>query len=286
MKKRLLIPYVLLAISLAITLVLFFSTNGLQQQLNQSKTEQTALAETIGVYQDLTAMDALVLENDYRTALKGYYDLLKVKGADSVTVQYRIQLAEKLKHSQFENANLLAIETLQDSSAIQENVTPLEIRRYDSLNFAHEKAKIQLKRLRNQLQQKSAGEYLTFKSKKGNQMHYVGQVKNHRANGLGIALLDSGSRYEGEWNNNERHGKGTYYWPDGEYYIGSYENDRRNGLGSYHWPNGEKYVGFWKDDKRNGQGEFYGADGNVMTSGTWKNDKLVETDRKERKARR
>ncbi len=276
----------MLAISLVLIMVFLFTTNGLKNQLDQSKTKQAALTEKIGVYQNLTAMDSLVVQNDYRSALKGYHNLQKAQGADSLTIQYRILLTERLKRYQFEKNDLLAIETLEDSSIVQENATPLEIRRYDSLSFAHEKAKIQLKRLRNQLQRKSAGEYLTFNSKKGNQMHYVGQVKNHKANGVGIALLDSGSRYEGEWLNNERHGKGTYYWPDGEYYIGAYENDRRNGLGTYYWPNGEKYVGFWKDDKRNGQGKFYGSDGAILTSGVWKNDKLVETDKKERKARR
>ena len=137
----------------------------------------------------------------------------------------------------------------------------MQIEQKDSLNFALEKANIQLRNLRSQLKERSFGEYLTFKSKKGNQMHYVGKVNNGMANGYGMALLDTGSRYEGEWKNNQRHGEGSFYWSDGDYYVGHYENAERNGFGTYYFHNGEKYVGDWKDDKRNGDGNFYGKDG-------------------------
>jgi len=139
--------------------------------------------------------------------------------------------------------------------------------------------------MRNKLRNKAIGEYLTFSNTKGSQMHYVGQVKNGKANGFGVALLNTGSRYQGAWRNNQRHGDGSFYWADGQYYIGSYSNDLRNGQGTYYWPNGEKYVGQWKDDKRNGEGVFYGKDGAIITSGIWKNDKLADKNqaRKSRK---
>jgi hypothetical protein len=156
----------------------------------------------------------------------------------------------------------------------------LEIRKYDSLNFTLEKMKVQLVRLQREFRDKSFGEYLKFKSKKGNQLHYVGQVKNGKANGFGIALLDSGSRYEGQWKDGQRQGEGTFYWPDGEYYVGTYENDKRSGFGTYYWPNGEKYAGEWKEDKRSGSGKIIGTRGDVVAGGEWADDELVEVNEK------
>nr|WP_262895559.1 hypothetical protein [Galbibacter mesophilus] len=167
--------------------------------------------------------------------------------------------------------------TAEDSEATSSESVSLN--KYDSLTFALEKNKLQLSRLKKQLREKSFGEYLTFKSKKGNRLFYVGKVENHKANGFGIAILDTGSRYEGEWKDNMRHGEGSFYWIDGERYEGEYKNDERSGMGVYYWPNGDKYVGEWKEDVRDGQGTFYNAEGEVYAKGIWKDDKLVKKDK-------
>lgn len=286
MKKRLVVPYLLLVVAVVIAIGLFFRTNSLQRQLHRSSANEANLSNTIETYESLQVKDSILLSGDYEMAIDEYQRIAKEIGNDNRGIQLRIALAEQFKRYDKELSKGANNYTDLDSSLIIQSATPIELERYDSLSFAHEKAKIQLNRLRKLLKEKSFGEYLTFKSEKGNQMHYVGQVRNNKANGYGIAVLDTGSRYEGEWKDNERHGEGTFYWPDGQYYVGNYSHAKRNGLGTYYWPNGEKYVGFWKDDKRNGQGEFYGADGSVVTSGVWKNDKLVETDKKEKKARR
>lgn len=285
MKKRIIIPYILFGAMFIIALGLFLKTTNLQGDLHQLDARQTDLAKTVTTYEDLASKDSILLSGNYNIALQEYEKIARELGDDSMGVRLRIALAEKIKTYSEERTGLLEDTIERDSLNSDQLTSTSEIRRYDSLSFAHEKTKIQLSRLRKQLQEKSFGEYITFKSKKGNQMHYVGRVSKNKANGFGIALLDTGSRYEGEWLNNERHGQGTFYWPDGEYYVGSYSHAKRNGLGTYYWPNGEKYVGFWKDDKRNGQGDFYAADGSILTSGVWKNDKLVETDKKEKKAR-
>ena len=140
-----------------------------------------------------------------------------------------------------------------------------------------------MSRLRRQLHQKSFGEYLTFTNSKGSQIHYVGKVKGGKANGHGVAILNTGSRYVGEWKDNQRHGYGTFYWKDGEFYEGQYKNDKRSGQGTYYWPNGEKYVGQWKDDQRSGKGAFYSKDGKLMASGVWEDDKMItQTTKKDR----
>ncbi|WP_350285853.1 hypothetical protein [uncultured Croceitalea sp.] len=286
MKKRLLIPYLLLGAAMVITIALFFRTSGLQKKLNETRTEQSELTTKIAAYEEMNRIDSLLLNGKYTNAITAYRELSNEGNDPDLGIPLRIKLVENLKNLNLTKQIPRDTLNVEDSIAKAQVATPIEIKRYDSLSFAHEKAKIQVARLRKLLQQKSSGEYLRFKSKKGNQLHYVGQVKHKKANGIGIALLDTGSRYEGEWLDNQRHGKGSFYWPDGEHYEGAYENDKRNGLGTYYWPNGEKYVGFWKDDKRNGHGEFYGTDGSVVTSGTWKDDKLVETDEKEKRTRR
>ncbi len=282
-KKRVLIPYLLLGAVGVAALFFLVRANKLQYQLKKSVQNQVELLRTKSEYQELIRIDSILVAGDYQTALDTY-NSVNDHGIerDGAAIQLRIALAQKMLQFQKTDGGeaTLAKNDSIDSTRTNRVITPIEIRQYDSLNFALEKAKVQLSRMKRQLKGKAFGEYLTFKSKKGNTMHYVGQVKNGKANGTGIALLDTGSRYEGEWEENQRVGEGTFYWADGEYYVGSYSNDRRNGEGSYFWPNGEKYIGQWKDDKRNGNGSFYGADGKIVTSGIWKNDKLVETKKK------
>ena len=277
MKKQTIILYLLLTLSIVVTLFLIFRTKGLEQRLKASEADQVMLKEKVGDYQKLMTIDSMLVGGDYNSALKAYNFQLENKlNNDSIGLKLRISLAQSLKkmtaNKRLQSDSIRAAEL--DSLRNEVAAAPQEIRAYDSLSFALEKSKVQLSAARRQLKEKSFGEYLRFESQKGNQIHYVGQVKNKKANGYGIALLDTGSRYEGQWKDNLRHGEGTFYWPDGEYYVGDYSNDKRNGNGTYYWPNKEKYIGQWKDDKRNGEGVFYGSDGEVFTKGMWKDDKL------------
>ena len=281
-KKRTVVPYVLLIFACAVAVFFMFRSTGLQDKLLKNEQLRTQLQSQMDDYEALFRIDSMLVDGEYNKALRSYTESAKSIDDGNNVIPLRIALAEKML--QLRTSGRIVRDTLMedlDSLRRAAMVTPKEIRRYDSLSFVLEKAKVQLTRMRRQLMEKSFGEYLTFKSKKGSQMHYVGEVKDKMASGFGIALLDTGSRYEGEWRNNERHGEGTFYWPDGEYYVGHYENDKRKGQGTYYWPNGEKYVGGWKDDKRNGDGIFYGKDGEVVTSGVWKDDKLVEENTKQ-----
>ena len=251
--------------------------------MNSITQKQAQESKEMEAYRQLLRIDSILAKGEYETALRAYNSEVGDKDmVDNSGVQLRIAIAEQLLQMRAgKNSNKGVMAKLDSLDSIQSNRLMLnkEVNRYDSLNFALEKAKVQLRGMRAQLKNKSFGEYLSFKSSKDNRMHYVGQVKNDLANGLGVAILNTGSRYEGEWKANQRHGEGTFYWPDGEYYIGTYLNDKRNGLGTYYWPNGEKYVGQWKDDKRNGKGVFYGKDGEAITKGIWKEDKLIEEDK-------
>lgn len=278
--KTTVITYLGLTLAIITAVFYMFKSYRLQQQLDSNTDKQAKINRAIESYQHLLQIDSILAEGQFEVALKAYTSEIKDKDmADISGVKLRIDIAKQLlrmrdgkSSDQIEAIRLDSLDSIQSSRLTMNR----EIKRYDSLNFALEKTKVQLGSMRSQLKNKSFGEYLSFKSSKENQMHYVGQVRNNQANGRGVAILNTGSRYDGEWKANKRHGEGTFYWPDGEYYVGSYLDDQRNGLGTYFWPNGEKYVGQWKNDKRNGKGVFYGTDGAEITSGIWKNDKLIE----------
>lgn len=281
MKLKKYAPFILLAI-FAVGLLFFVSKSvQLQNDLAQAKQENKDISNRITAYDELAKIDSLLLQEDYDEAIASYNASMTSDKENNRIIPLRIALAEKLKGTRASSYStpdsvVSQRDTLSKSDWSEEEA----VRKYDSINFSLEKSKVQLARLKKQLQQKSFGEYITFKSKKGNQMHYIGQVKDGKANGYGVAILETGSRYEGEWVNNQRHGEGTFYWADGEYYKGTYKDDQRNGYGTYYWTNGEKYTGEWKNDKRNGAGRFYDSEGGVVAGGEWDNDKLVEVNEK------
>ncbi|KSA13718.1 MORN repeat-containing protein [Maribacter dokdonensis] len=282
MKKKDITLYGLLAILTVLVIYFGIKSNSLQNEIGESSKAKEELDVLVTGNKELMAIDSVLIEGDYNKAIASYNSTLENHEELNSVIPLRIALAEKLMQND-SKAKLKISETdlLKDSVTVSP-ISQTEIRSIDSLSFALEKARVQLNNMRKQLNNKSFGEYLSFSTKKGTALHYVGQVKNNKANGSGIALLETGSRYEGQWKDNAREGYGTFYWPDGEYYIGSYENDMRSGEGTYFWPNGDKYKGQWKDDKRNGKGIFHSKEGSVI-SGIWENDKLKDSGKKEKK---
>lgn len=277
MKRKKVLFFVAIALPLLGLMLFVYKYVQLQHQITQLQGEKEIITNNLRDFERLVEIDSLLLQGDYETAIRSYSDSMHSGKENKMRIPLRIALAEKLL-KQNKTPNIISDSSTLDADSLKSDFLSKEnaVRQFDSLSFNLEKTKVQLERVKKQLQQKSFGEYLTFKSRKGNQLHYIGQVKNGMAHGYGIALLDSGSRYEGNWRENERHGDGTFFWPDGEYYSGEYENDRRNGFGTYFWPNGEKYAGQWKDDKRSGTGKFFDSEGDVVASGEWNEDKLVE----------
>lgn len=120
-------------------------------------------------------------------------------------------------------------------------------------------------------------EFLQFSTaKKGETINYLGEMKNDKANGKGVAVWKNGSTYQGDWKDNLRHGAGVFTWADGEKYTGNYENDLRQGTGIYITKNGERYEGEWAADKRDGAGRLYDKSGKLKLEGIWKADKLAK----------
>ncbi|MBT8184847.1 MAG: hypothetical protein KJN76_08395 [Eudoraea sp.] len=283
---KIIITYAVLAIAVFTAVFYGYKANSLQKALAESDRLNLQMEQSRILEDELIHIDSLLLEEQYSEALYAYKEQQDGAGAiEGNQVELRIAVASKfLALERGLAAKAIEDKTTDMADSIQLAAAPSEatINRLDSLHFVLEKTKVQLARLRRQLSKKSSGTYLTFKSSKGSDMHYVGNVANNKANGLGLALLSTGSRYEGEWKNNLRHGEGSFFWPDGQYYVGSFKNDKRNGKGTYHWENGEKFVGLWKDDQRNGEGTFYSKDGKVI-SGFWKDDTLVENYKKGKK---
>lgn len=277
MKLKYPIFFLALAVTTTCSVYFFAKSNSLHKKLEASHEQQEVAVSKLTEYEKLVQIDSMLLNGDYDTAIKSYSASLNSEKENKMGIPLRIALAEKLAKVQTNPSKEEdSLKAVLDSLPSKQLATAEEVRKYDSINFTLEKTRVQLARLKKQFQNKSFGEYLKFKSKKGNFMHYVGQVKNGKANGYGIAVLDSGSRYEGQWKDNQREGEGTFYWPDGEYYVGTYANDKRSGFGTYYWPNGEKYTGQWKEDKRSGNGKFFDADGDLVAGGEWSDDKLVE----------
>ncbi|MEM7107829.1 MAG: hypothetical protein AAF519_06360 [Bacteroidota bacterium] len=280
--RRNLLIYSTLSVSVLLVFLYVFKTQKLQEEVDRLMSNAQAFEDKNQTYRELLSLDSLLLIGKYQEALDTYQNLYAKDSALTGEILLRIRLSEKLLNDSQKNSSTEKIDTSagKDSLILTRTATPLEVRQYDSLSFALDKALLRLEKVSTQLEERSFGEYLEFNSSKGNVIYYVGQVKKGKANGRGVGLFATGSRYEGNWKNNLRNGEGTYFWPDGQYYVGNYVNDKRQGTGTYFWPNGDKFVGDWQNDQRNGQGTFYNKDGKVVASGLWKNDELVKKEKK------
>lgn len=276
---------VLLVVLMIITISGKANEYQLQKQLVTLEKDYHESVEKVNKKKDLVSIDSMLIKGEYKTALNAYEEQFSdsVVKEDKDYVQFRIKVAKQfmdLEQKSLKRNSERPLEKNENKSA-KPNDKDLTVKDYDSVYNALLKTKKQLNETKNRLGNKSFMDYLTFKSSKKDKLHYVGQVISGKANGYGIAVFDTGSRYEGIWRNNKREGKGNFYWIDGEHYEGDYKNDKREGEGTYYWTNGEKYVGGWKNDKREGKGVFYSKKGKVLAEGIWKKDKLIEEESKE-----
>jgi serine/threonine protein kinase len=103
---------------------------------------------------------------------------------------------------------------------------------------------------------------------------YYGLMAGERpADGRGIMVFPSGSRYDGEFHNGQRNGCGTYSFANGRRYIGQFKDDQFDGLGIWLLGDGNRYVGEFKVNRCHGEGIFLFKDGR-SERGTWQDGKL------------
>lgn len=259
--------------------------NQTQKALRQERLESKDLARQAEFLQAQAEIDSLLVIGKTEEALELYRKQLS--RSDTLTrgfADLRLKVARELFEAQQKSAasegyNTELRETREKLSELRDSLEQMATetsREKDSLARVITSSMYRLRKLKEELAEKAANNFLSFTNPKGNKVFYIGEVEDAKANGHGIGIWLTGSKYEGEWKDNQRHGKGVFEWADGEHYEGGYRNDMRHGQGTYHWTNGQKYVGEWARDKRNGQGTFYNEDGEVLAEGKWKDDELVE----------
>lgn len=273
--------YILAVIFLLSTIGLYIYSSTLKNKFEENETQNSVVAVNINDNK-IEKIDSLLFKGNYTKALSFVDSIMKngdLKSDAQINLRFQLlqdilDLKKKIKLSaNKEKPNKISVDSLLNAKDTK----------IDSLKLAMVNMKVDLYFLEEKIDsmkvnksKKTYGEYLTFSTTKGKTLHYVGEVKDNKANGYGIAILETGSRYEGNWKNSKRHGKGKFYWDDGEHYEGQYEYDLRQGYGTYFWNNGEKYIGEWKNDMRDGQGKFFSEDGSIIAEGIWQKDKLEE----------
>lgn len=266
--------------------ILSFQLLKTQNSLKQLKdnTNNSEITESkLSLLEVLKKADSLILLGQYDNAKK----LLSSANKDNITaidyVNQKFNLIEEFINSSSDIS--MNMDTVSDDvkqvmkvmSYKNDSIVRVNRKNIDSLHN-------QISSLREQILDKNVQtqmgndkiQVITFKGQKGTKIHYLGEVKNGKANGNGVGIWITGSIYKGEWRNNIRHGQGIYEWADGERYEGTYVDGKRQGFGKYYWPNGERYEGQWIDDRRNGKGTLFDPDSNIKFEGNWKEDKPIK----------
>lgn len=290
-QKAYIIASVLFAILSFTFLFLYFQSRG-EHKLQLSATEELnreleALALDKSTLETLKKIDEKTLETgNYRESIEAYKQLLSTAPPHYVNdIELRIQqltsMLEDIENTneQSSRKDLIIAQNRKHINELQGKIDSLqrEVALAGEANLNEiVRLKEELAIQENKLNRKETVQVISFPGTKGAKIHYLGEVKDGKANGGGIGIWTTGSVYKGNWKDNLRHGKGTYEWADGQKYDGEYQNGKRDGFGSYLWPSGERYEGDWKNDRRNGKGVFYDPDGNIKFDGIWEDDKPLK----------
>lgn len=231
-------------------------------------------------------LDSLIYAGDFAAARE-------VLGADAGNLADSLSAAGRARFAHLEDVRQLRIivDTLRRRAPLRDTVLlappPEEPAlapapppnqnddRLDSLRQELYAANRRIIALENRRPEPVKPEFLRFRTGEGNEVYYVGELRNGKAHGQGVAILSTGSRYRGEWRSNQKHGEGIFTWSDEAYYEGQYENDQRSGRGTYHFPDGSRYEGEWRGDLRHGRGKYFNKKGKLAAEGRWEADEFV-----------
>ena len=287
--------YLGLIILLLMTLIAFFYfgfseinsvTERFEKELNEKDKEKDSLSERIDFLKEFLSSDNNYILGQYEEAVEAYKSFQNnplVTQFEQGLIEIRLgRIDEMLSNIDTLSADIEAFRFSLNNA--RENIKQLEEEKdslYQLKNEEIEKYKSKVTEFeekvaaqQKELNKKDRVQVISFRNEKGNLIHYLGEVKDAKANGGGVGIFDTGGIYKGEWKNNQRHGEGIYTWKDGHKYEGTFVEDIREGQGTYYWSTGEKYVGEWKNNMRNGQGTLYDKDNNVSFEGQWKDDKI------------
>lgn len=212
---------------------------------------------------DLEEIDKEYSSSKIKNRIKAFKKMQEELASDTLSIQeYKVRIRSG-------NQSIDQLKKQNDS------LNDVVDNKLDQLVSKNDSLKNLLQKKQKALDRKENIQVITFKSSKGDEVHYLGEVKNGKANGGGVGIWRTGSIYRGQWKNNKRHGEGVFEWADGQKYEGDFKNDVRTGEGTYYWPSGERYEGEFKNNRREGEGTLYDPDGNVSFEGKWKNDEPV-----------
>lgn len=280
----------LLFLSIILSVYVLVNTQSVKDKYQKNEehlgVQIDSLNQELKLFESILEADNAFFENQFESAHSKYIALQQSVNLSPSLVdmlQLRIKKLESLNDANDESNTLLNQYKYDLKSLTQAKVNAEEA--YDSLLMVFEESlqkkqnallqtQKELNAKNEQLALKDKLQVLSFRSESGNLIHYLGEVKEGKANGGGVGIWDTGGIYKGDWKDNKRHGQGNYKWKDGHVYEGTFVNDTRDGNGTYIWSSGEKYVGEWKNNKRNGKGVLYDKDNNIQFEGEWLNDKL------------
>ncbi len=274
-KSKLLIAYAIIITLLA----LFFVFKLIQQNHQTANLILNDNDEEIDLFVDINAKLNL---NNLNESLDLYTQLIDSLQNNDLKkmVQNKIDLIRKVLNQppqvqtiQSKSEN----EQLNDKVLIDDNdIKAKSQKTIDSLFAVLIDAKEKLVEAKKISANQNNQKVISFNSKSGNKVFYIGDLLYNKANGNGTGIYaNTGSMYVGEWKNNLKHGFGQYEWADGVKYEGFFENDTRKGFGKFFWNSGERYEGEWDNDKRNGKGILFDINGNIKFEGDWVNDKPI-----------
>lgn len=112
-------------------------------------------------------------------------------------------------------------------------------------------------------------------------IEWVGGCKDGLVHGPGTLKLYSSKRLEYSSKSNFLQGKingqGDTTYANGDRYVGEYKDNKYHGQGILTFADGRVWLGEWSEAKVHGRFIKYNAEGNIESSGIFKEGRLVST---------
>lgn len=99
----------------------------------------------------------------------------------------------------------------------------------------------------------------------GNVIRYVGQFRNGFYSGKGVLLFTDSVFLAGQWKDGKLNGQGTNYTKNGTIYFGNFGGGLKNGRGLLVYKNNDFFYGDFKADKANGRCISLWSNGTILS---------------------
>lgn len=104
-------------------------------------------------------------------------------------------------------------------------------------------------------------------------MHYVGYFVNGKYEGKGVLLYKDGFFLSGEWKAGKLNGQGAQLTSDKDFYIGGFVNGQKSGFGTYMYSDNSFLQGDFKTDTYNGRCVFINRAGDIISDNIYQDGK-------------